>query len=73
MKDFVQSQPDLEHLVLLCSSLHTRSQYNSIMRSLRGQGGVSWVQIMENEFECLVVRWDDGGHFAEEFVKKYCF
>ena len=22
---------------------------------LRGQGGVPWVQIMENEFECLVV------------------
>ena len=35
-------------------------------------GGVPWVQIMENEFECLVVRGDDGGHFAEKFVKKYC-
>ena len=33
---------------------------------------VPWVQIMENEFECLVVRWGDGGHFAEKFVKKYC-
>ena len=30
------------------------------------------VQIMENEFECLVVRWGDDGHFAEKFVKKYC-
>ena len=40
--------------------------------SLRGQGGVPWVQIMENEFECLVVRRGDGGHFAEKFVKKYC-
>ena len=27
---------------------------------------------MENEFECLVVRGGDGGHFAEKFVKKYC-
>ena len=35
--------------------------------------GVPWVQIMENEFECLVVRaWSDGGHFAENFVKKDC-
>ena len=40
--------------------------------TLRGQGGVPWVQIMENEFECLVVRRGDGGHFAEKFVKKYC-
>ena len=31
---------------------------------LRGQGGgVPWVQIMENEFECLVVGGGDGGHF----------
>ena len=37
-----------------------------------GGGGVPWVQIMENEFECLVVRRGDGGHFAEKFVKKYC-
>ena len=41
---------------------------------LRGQGGgVPWVQIMENEFECLVVRGGDGGHFAKKFVEKYCF
>ena len=39
---------------------------------LRGQGGVPWVQIMENEFDCLVVRGGDSGHFAEKFVKKYC-
>ena len=43
-----------------------------IGQNLRGQGGVPWVQIMENEFECLVVRRGDGGHFAEKFVKKYC-
>ena len=43
-----------------------------LARYLRGQGGVPWVQIMENEFECLVVRRSDGGHFAEKFVKKYC-
>ena len=35
-------------------------------------GGVPWVQIMENEFDCLDVRGGDGGHFAEKFVKKYC-
>ena len=28
-----------------------------------GGGGVPWVQIMENEFECLVVGGGDGGHF----------
>ena len=39
---------------------------------IKGAGGVLWVQIMENEFECLVVRGGDGGHFAEKFVKKYC-
>ena len=39
---------------------------------LKGAGGVPWVQIMENKFECLVVRRGDGGHFAEKFVKKYC-
>ena len=35
-------------------------------------GGVPWVQIMENGFECLVVGGGDGGQFAEKFVKKYC-
>ena len=40
--------------------------------TIKGAGGVPWVQIMENEFECLVVRRGDGGHFAEKFVKKYC-
>ena len=40
---------------------------------LRGQGGgIPRVQIIENEFECLVVRGGDSGHFAEKFVKKYC-
>ena len=39
---------------------------------LKGAGGVPWVQIRENEFECLVVRGSDGGHLAEKFVKKYC-
>ena len=39
---------------------------------IKGAGEVPWVQIMENEFECLVVRRSDGGHFAEKFVKKYC-
>ena len=35
---------------------------------LKGGRGVPWVQIIENEFECLVVR--DGVHFAEKFVPK---
>ena len=34
--------------------------------------GTSRVRIMENEFECLVVREGHGGHFAKKFVKKYC-
>ena len=25
---------------------------------------------MENEFECVVVRGGNGGHFAEKFVRK---
>ena len=37
--------------------------------TFKGAGGV---QIIENEFECLVVRGGDSGHFAEKFVKKYC-
>ena len=39
---------------------------------LRGQGGVPWGQIMENEFEYLVNRGGHGGHLAEKFLKKYC-
>ena len=56
-------------------TLRSTSSLNSlftIISFLRGQGGVPWVQIMENEFECLVVRGGDGGNFAEKFVKKYC-
>ena len=46
---------------------------DSTSSCLRGQGGgVPWVQIMENEFECLVVRGGNSGHFAEKFVKTYC-
>ena len=58
--------------------------YNNVRRSLpvcleknyftwyfRGQG-VPWVQIMEDEFECLVVGRGHGGHFAEKFVNKSC-
>ena len=40
--------------------------------ALRGKGGVPGVHIMENEFECLAGRGDRHGHFAAEFVKKYC-
>ena len=46
-------------------------QWCEYSRFFKG-AGVPWVQIMENEFECLVVRGGDGGHFAEKFVKKYC-
>ena len=42
------------------------------MHLLRGKGGVPGVHIMENEFECLAGRGDRHGHFAAEFVKKYC-
>ena len=38
----------------------------------KGEGGVPWVQIMENEFEYLADRGDHGGHLAEKFLKKYC-
>ena len=34
---------------------------------LKGEGGVPWVQIMENEFEYLADRGDHGGHLAEKF------
>ena len=39
--------------------------------SLRGKGGVPWVQIMENEFEYLADRGSHGCHLGEKFVKKY--
>ena len=39
-------------------------------QSVKGAGGVPWVQIMENEFECLVVRRGDGGHFALKLTSK---
>ena len=39
---------------------------------LKGEGGVPWVQIMENEFEYLAYRGGHGGHLGEKFVKKYC-
>ena len=38
----------------------------------KGEGGVPWVQIMENEFEYLADRGGHGGHLGEKFVKKYC-
>ena len=39
---------------------------------LRGQGGLPWGQIMENELEYLVDRGGHGGHLAEKFLEKYC-
>ena len=39
---------------------------------LRGQGGLPWGQIMENEFEYLVDRGGHGGYLAEKVLKKYC-
>ena len=39
---------------------------------LKGEGGVPWVQIMENELEYLADRGGHGGHLGEKFVKKYC-
>ena len=42
------------------------------VRRVKGEGGVPWVQIMENEFEYLADRGDHGGHLAELFLKKYC-
>ena len=55
----------------ICNKPCTDSPYVNILCLLiRGQGGT--IQIMENEFECLVVRGDHGGHFAEKFVKRYC-
>ena len=43
-----------------------------MLNSLRGKGGVPWVQIMENELEYLADRGGHGGHLGEKFVKKYC-
>ena len=39
---------------------------------VKGEGGVPWVQIMENEFEYLADRGDHCGHLAVKFLKKYC-
>ena len=48
------------------------SQKNDLYPKLRGQGGGTLGQIMENEFENLVNRGGHGGHLAEKFLKKYC-
>ena len=37
---------------------------------LKGEGGVPWVQIMENELECLGDRRGHDGHSAKKFLKK---
>ena len=42
-----------------------------IVGTFKGAGGVPGGPTMENEFECPGYRGDHGGHFAEEFVKKY--
>ena len=34
-------------------------------------GGVPWVQIMENELECLGDRKGHDGRLAKKFLKKY--
>ena len=34
--------------------------------SLKGEGGVPWVQIMENELECLGDRRGHDGHLAKK-------
>ena len=39
---------------------------------VKGEGGVPWVQIIENELEYLADRGGHGGHLGEKFVKKYC-
>ena len=33
-------------------------------------GGVPWVQIMENELECLGDKRGHDGHLAKKFLKK---
>ena len=45
---------------------------NKQLLSLKGEGGVPWVQIMENEFEYLADIGDHGGHLGKKFLKKYC-
>ena len=44
-------------------------KYN--IKFIKGAGGGT-LGSMEKEFECLVVRRGDGGHFAEKFVKESC-
>ena len=39
-------------------------------QTLRGKGGVPWVQIMENELECLGDRRGHDSHLAKKFLKK---
>ena len=61
-----------DHVIFKYNFIYLKPSPKIRFLILRGQGGVPWVQIMENEFECLVVRGGDVGHFAEKFVKKYC-
>ena len=57
------------------SSNHSSEQLHAIWHNstIKGEGGVPWVQIMENEFEYLADRGDHDSHLAEKFLKKYCF
>ena len=36
----------------------------------KGEGGVPWVQIMENELECIGDRRGHDGHLAKKLKKK---
>ena len=47
-------------------------QFRVMIRELqlKGEGGVPWVQIMENELECLGDRTGHDGHLTKKFLKK---
>ena len=55
-------------LKISCATPNWRIFFKTLF--LRGKGGVPWVQIMENELECLGDRRGHDGHLAKKFLKK---
>ena len=43
------------------------------MAVVKGERGVPWVQIMNNELECLGDRKGHDDHLAKKFLLKYYF
>ena len=55
---------------LYCSEKFSKKTRERNSSKFKGEGGVPWVQIMENELECLGDRRGHDGHLTKKFLKK---